>query len=478
MLNKLALIRQMNQQQALMPGQIEAQRLENEQRTQENTQRAQALKDQQAATAAMQEWDGKDINALPGLVLKHGASAQTVLGMKAGIIKQQQDLANLTKDQLANERTKNDYFVQAIDNVKSLPPEQQPAAFQSAVQDAVQKGHLDPQQAQGMQYQGPQQLDMLEKVLMGHSASVDAALKQAEARDKAASAEKTEQENAMVKQYGPMSGPAADQYYRALKQREILGQPLTDEQKASMKAYEDQKKLVPVATAQIRTEGYGKIRQFPVYDTQTKQTVYLDSNEINDAKLTQPGRYVVPQYSPEAIIQQQTGKTFGPGGKGGEEALAFQTAMQHADLLLQAAKALKNGDVRALNSAKNTLATQFGDPDITDFNAIKHVYENEVQKMIAGSHITDAELKKNDATIPDNANFDTISKVLGSYKALAQSKLSLRQKQEELGKKGQSMTSAGGYTAPAGAPTATGPNGHKLVLDGGKWVDAQTGKPL
>jgi len=34
------------------------------------------------------------------------------------------------------------------------------------------------------------------------------------------------------------------------------------------------------------------------------------------------------------------------------------------------------------------------------------------------------------------------------------------------------------YTPPAGAKTATGPNGHKIVVDGGKWVDAATGKPI
>lgn len=34
------------------------------------------------------------------------------------------------------------------------------------------------------------------------------------------------------------------------------------------------------------------------------------------------------------------------------------------------------------------------------------------------------------------------------------------------------------YTPPANAPSATGPNGHKIVVDGGKWVDAETGKPI
>jgi hypothetical protein len=34
------------------------------------------------------------------------------------------------------------------------------------------------------------------------------------------------------------------------------------------------------------------------------------------------------------------------------------------------------------------------------------------------------------------------------------------------------------YTTPAGAPTATGANGHKIVYDKGRWVDAETGNPI
>ena len=184
-LEQYARLMQLKQQQALMPGQLQQQQQQIQAGQQENQVRAQQIKDQQAMTAAMQDWDGKDLNALPGLMLKRGASAQAVMSTKTGIIKQQQDLANLTKDQLANEKTKNDYFVQALDNVKELPPEQQAQGFQAAVQDAVQKGHLDPQMAQGLQYQGPQQLDILKKTLMGHNAVVEQALKGAQTTEAA-----------------------------------------------------------------------------------------------------------------------------------------------------------------------------------------------------------------------------------------------------------------------------------------------------
>jgi hypothetical protein len=124
-------------------------------------------------------------------------------------------------------------------------------------------------------------------------------------------------------------------------------------------------------------------------------------------------------------------------GKGADELNAFRTAMLHADLLKQAAQALQNGDTRTLNSLKNRFKSEFGDPNLTNFNAISHVYQNEIQKMIAGGHITNQEVSTNAATLPSNANFETISKVLDSYKALAVSKAQMRMQQYEAGRQGQ-----------------------------------------
>jgi len=211
------MMQETQQRQALMPGQIQAQQQQLQAGNLSNQEAQINLNDRQAASKAMQEWDGKDITTLPGLMIKHGASATAVMSMKTNIIKQQQDLANLSKDQLANEKTKNDYFAQAIDNVKQMPPEQQAQGFQSAVADAVQKGHLDPQQAQSLQYQSPQQLDLLEKTLMGRSQIVEQALKgqqtqeaAAKTRQANAEAEKTEQQAAFAKKYGMPPGVAPD----------------------------------------------------------------------------------------------------------------------------------------------------------------------------------------------------------------------------------------------------------------------------
>src|SRR5215469_11563690 len=158
----------------------------------------------------------------------------------------------------------------------------------------------------------------------------------------------------------------ADAKYRFLQQAKMLGHPISADDAAFIKSYEKQKLLVPAATANIKLQGMGTLRQFPVYDNQTKQTVYMDSNEINDAKLREPGRYTVPQFTGEAITEQATAKDFASSGKSGQALIAFKTAGQHADLLAQAADALNNGNVRALNTIGNQLGVQFGSDKATN----------------------------------------------------------------------------------------------------------------
>lgn len=149
--------------------------------TQENRQRQLALSDQQAASDAMHEWDGKDINDLPSLLLKHGGSANAVFGMKNQILGYQKNLQEMTKDQLANEATKNDVIAGHIQTVMDQPEEQQPQAFETSKQDLVKRGYMTPEAAQGLQYQGPAQLAAAQKFFMSHTQQVEAALKTAEA---------------------------------------------------------------------------------------------------------------------------------------------------------------------------------------------------------------------------------------------------------------------------------------------------------
>ncbi len=69
------------------------------------------------------------------------------MSAKSGILDYQTKLATKKKSDLENEAQANDYIAQHIDNVKNLPVQQQPTAFEAAKADLVQKGYLEPKMA-------------------------------------------------------------------------------------------------------------------------------------------------------------------------------------------------------------------------------------------------------------------------------------------------------------------------------------------
>lgn len=138
---------------------------------------------------------------------------------------------------------------------------------------------------------------------------------------------------------------------------------------------------------------------------------------------------------PKAVEKKAT------SGSWADQKIAFNTAIQHAELLRDAAKALNNKDMVAFNTVKNELARQFGDSDITNFDAIANAYNHEVTSVISKGHMTDKEVSTGHATMPGNANYATIDKVLNSYQGLMQSKMNQLQKQIDEGIKGNTGSS-------------------------------------
>jgi len=214
-------------QQQLIPGQVQAQRQQLEAGALENQQRQQALKDQQAVTAAMKEWDGKDFNALPSLVLKNGGSGQSVIGLKNGLIKQQQDLANLSKDQLANQAAVNDQLLGHIETLKGItdPIQRAEAAKQQGAQilSSPLAKMLDPQTGQmiqgmaaGQVVPNDEQLDFFSKGLTAHNAQIKNALDTSTAAKNNAEANKI---NAETNPENPADPNLAKQKYEGILQK-------------------------------------------------------------------------------------------------------------------------------------------------------------------------------------------------------------------------------------------------------------------
>jgi hypothetical protein len=163
-------------QQQAMQQQVQAGQLENQ-------QKQQSLKDQQAATAAMQEWDGKDINQLPTLMIKKGASAQAVMGLKSKALEMQQTYSKIAADDattgaknIETRMKKNDMVGGAFSTVLQTPDAELPQAIISKAQELAQQGLLDPQHVQMAQQiaqqppaQARQALDTMRKGMLADS---------------------------------------------------------------------------------------------------------------------------------------------------------------------------------------------------------------------------------------------------------------------------------------------------------------------
>ena len=127
-----------------------------------------------------------------------------------------------------------------------------------------------------------------------------------------------------------------------------------------------------------------------------------------------------------------------------KQSTAFQTAMQHADLLEQATNALANGDSRTLNSIKNKFKTEFGSPDATNWQAIANAYTREISAVLSKGHMTDAEIGSAGATLPQNASPSQIIGAIHAYKSLSQSKMNILREQTQRGLQGQANFPQGG----------------------------------
>lgn len=115
----------------------------------------------------------------------------------------------------------------------------------------------------------------------------------------------------------------------------------------------------------------------------------------------------------------------------GDQKVAFNTAIAHADLLQQAADALKNGDQQTLNSLKNRFGNEFGEAGPVTAQAIANAYGREVTKMLSGGHLTDSEIGSTGKTIDPNSQSPAqLKSVIGAYRALSKSKLDQLNKQE------------------------------------------------
>ena len=165
----------------------------------------------------------------------------------------------------------------------------------------------------------------------------------------------------------------------------------------------------------------------------------------------------------------------------GDQKVAFNTAIQHAGLLRQAAKALNNGDQQTLAGLKNAWKNEFGQSGPITSQAIADAYSDEVTKMLASGHLTDKSMGKTAKTLdPTKQNYQTIDSVLGAYQSLAQSKLNMLNQQASAARhqthgtppvSGAGAGATGSITPPGATHVVPGPDGHNHYTNAAGTVD-------
>jgi hypothetical protein len=123
---------------------ILGQQSENQLRQTQVQQAQLSLQDQQAATKAMQQWDGKDYNDIPTLIKKNGGSLNAVLDATQKIVARQQQNATLDETTLKNNQTRADQYRGRIQAVIDAPDDQKQSLWDAEITKEEQAQAIKP----------------------------------------------------------------------------------------------------------------------------------------------------------------------------------------------------------------------------------------------------------------------------------------------------------------------------------------------
>jgi hypothetical protein len=168
---------------------------------------------------------------------------------------------------------------------------------------------------------------------------------------------------------------------------------------------------------------------------------------------------------------------------------AFEnTAVKNLDLFTGLAQKAVDSGLPILNAPWRAAAGMLGGPDQAAFNAARQVAINEIAKVTSSpglsGQLSDSARHEVEQFIPESATVGQIMRVasvlkqdMGNRKSSYEDQITAIQGRLG-GNKQAEPTGGSGVSIPSGAKTATGPGGHKIFVQDGKWIDSVTGKPL
>ena len=506
-----ALSAQRQQQQALMPGQLQQQQQQLEAGLLENKQRQQ----QAAATDAMNSAFKGALTPDPttgmptfdrGKVLTSVAANPNGGSLIPGLIEKfntiDKNAAELTDAKDKHATAEQDYFGSLASEIKAA--HYAPGAVGVALAHAAANGYG--QQVQQMQQQFAQNPDAV-KGWVDQAIAGSPKQREVAAQEMAAQARQT-QANKQPNE----TGAQADQEYQDIVTKQKLGQPLTPQESAVKQAYEQRKTLGPRTTFELNSgAGAPTAPAFPegTSPEQMYQSFGAKSGVIKgivEGRQSPPSSFAqktpywqdvmqkVYQVDPQWSEQRaQVRKAFTTGADG-RNIGNLNTASVHLDALGEISKALDNGSFQPGNALWNKAKTMFGGAAPTDYEGLRQAVAGE---MDAALHGTSTIPGRNEiaATMPAknapgqmtgiiDTNLKTLQQKLNTYKERYEQANPgdtvyspvLPSAQAVFQKHGAGQQQAGGKdfgAAPSGkADGATGklPDGTKVVVKSGRLV--------
>jgi hypothetical protein len=307
-----------------------------------------------------------------------------------------------------------------------------------------------------------------------------------------ANATKINLENKFLQDNGGLTAGMAESKYLSLQQKVKQGIPIAPPDKAFIAAYEKNKSLNTVTQFNLQNGGATGAQGKPssiaqgIADGSIKWTDAVSPRTPMNVKadLLAEVKGINPQFkSSDFEVEKKVQEKY-TSGNVSDQLLAIGTAREHMKTFSTLADALDNGDIQAVNKIGNALGVQFGSDKATNLQIARGAFSGEVGRAFDGAGVTTGERQETGKSMGDQLSKGQFKGAINTVDALLAGKQKAAQdayNQTKQGKPnfGQQQTAPqGGYTPPAGAKSAVGANGHKIVVDGGKWVDAVTGKPI
>lgn len=444
--------------------------------------RAQQVKDQEATTAAMKDWDGKDYGALAKSVLQNGGSATAAQGVQQHGLTVNKTISDIAAQDAATGSKKLETFIGAhktvgdtLEGVLNLPDEQLHDGAAKAVDSLTKGGILDAQTAQQAQQilqtvTDPKELrtriDTMAKVSMGMKAAADQAKTAQETQTSAAQeqkdtadTEKTKLETQLMQQYGTPAQQEAK--YVALQTQKNQGQPLNPPDAAFVKSYEHLKTLVPAATFNLQNGGATGTSGQPspiakaLADGSMKWTEAVTARtpfSVKQALLAEV-KGIKPNFNSGDFDVEQAVKRQATSGAVGQSLLAIGTAREHMKIFSSLADALDNNDTQILNKIGNTLGVQFGSDKATNLKIASQAFGGEVGRAFDGAGVIGKEREQASAAYADYLSKGQFKGAIQTVDALLAGKQKAAHDWFDQGVKAKPDFGQGDQTTP---PAATG----------------------